>query len=176
VIANVPPHWKDGITHDHGARWAGQVSRGNDGSDWLTDCYLLVLHIGWQLTILNSSFSVTSGDHYGQSSYCWCSPPRGRSPGWRRIWTLIDRTHWLFHSKHNLDWFDYFGFFKVKLDSHLLPFCTFFSNFLKLILKPFLVYQFKKWNYCLLSLSTSITFLVDVNFFWLDVWLPPDNF
>jgi hypothetical protein len=26
VIANVPPHWKDGIKEEHGSRWAGQVS------------------------------------------------------------------------------------------------------------------------------------------------------
>ena len=24
VIANVPPHWHDGIVEDHGSRWAGQ--------------------------------------------------------------------------------------------------------------------------------------------------------
>jgi len=25
VIANVPPHWRDGTTEDHGSRWAGQA-------------------------------------------------------------------------------------------------------------------------------------------------------
>lgn len=25
VIANVPPHWNEGILEDHGSRWAGQV-------------------------------------------------------------------------------------------------------------------------------------------------------
>lgn len=25
VIANVPPHWMDGVTDDHGSRWAGQA-------------------------------------------------------------------------------------------------------------------------------------------------------
>ncbi len=25
VIANVAPHWRDGITEEHGSRWAGQA-------------------------------------------------------------------------------------------------------------------------------------------------------
>jgi hypothetical protein len=25
VIASVPPHWRDGVTEDHGSRWAGQA-------------------------------------------------------------------------------------------------------------------------------------------------------
>jgi hypothetical protein len=25
VIANVPPHWNEGVKEDHGSRWAGQV-------------------------------------------------------------------------------------------------------------------------------------------------------
>ena len=25
VINNVPPHWRDGVTEEHGSRWAGQA-------------------------------------------------------------------------------------------------------------------------------------------------------
>ena len=25
MIANVPPHWSDGVTGPHGSRWAGQA-------------------------------------------------------------------------------------------------------------------------------------------------------
>jgi hypothetical protein len=27
VIANVPPHWNEGVKEDHGSRWAGQVTK-----------------------------------------------------------------------------------------------------------------------------------------------------
>ena len=31
VIANVPPHWNEGLIEDEGSRWAGQVRLGGLG-------------------------------------------------------------------------------------------------------------------------------------------------